>query len=55
MKIKIELTIESNEHANEHTPADELETALRDDFEATLDCADLFGTVGEINYTVVEA
>lgn len=51
MKIKVEMIIESNSQANSDNSSSELEQALKDDFEATMNCADLFTVAGDIFFT----
>lgn len=51
MKIKVEMIIESSIQAAEDNSPSELEQALKDDVDATMNCADLFTVVGDITYT----
>lgn len=53
MKIKVTLTIEANESAVQDFETGGLEEAVRNDFEASLETADLFDLVGEINYETI--
>ncbi len=53
MKIKVTLTIEANESAVQYYVTSGLEEAVRNDFEASLETAELFDLVGEINYETI--